>query len=394
MKAYSMIKKRWLFILGLMFMVLPFSVNALEEEPRYEASLKFYKVDEEWKENFYGEETTWVDSVYLNDLEEELTESSVINPGDYLIIAPLVKLIDGKEPNAVNFNLFIKYDDKVLNYIDYDTNVKPHRYKGPFPGSNRSTSWQKVISGYDNSKLSFVFKDSNYYSNLYDNDKDHPLYFMLFKVNENVDLGEVISFEWLYENYNNTSSGRYDENSIIIESPMVTNNYMLTIGGGIMKSETIREPNNILASTKIDKIRVYDINRNEEEDYVIGIDPYTTLNELKSSFPNYNNYLKVYDRNGNVITDLNSFIGNGMILKLEKNNEVLDTLRIIVRGDLNFDGKVTYSDGDILTRYTVKALSFDKYQQLAADINRDGKINGADDLSLGNYLAGILKSLN
>ncbi len=373
-------------------MVLPFSVNALEEEPSYEASLKFYKVDEEWTERFDNgiRKDYWLYDVYLNNLEEEISLNTTVNSGDYVIIAPVVKLKNGKEANAISLNLYVNFDAEIFETQTIRIkNLDTEEYKGPFP-----ISWGNGYIGLNKNIIIFEFNGLENTNLMFENRNDYPIGFVALKIKNNVELGTVTSFEFINENYTNTVVGSIEKGNIIVEHPLVTNNYLLTVGGGVMKSETVREPNNVMASTKIDKIKVYDINRNDEEDYVIGIDPYTTLNELKQSFPNYNDYLKVYDRNGNAVTDPNALIGTEMTLKLEKDGSVLDALKIVVRGDLNFDGRVNKTDGVMLDGYIVKLLSFNKYQLLAADITKDGKVNGADQLSMNNYLVGILKNLN
>ena len=47
-----------------------------------------------------------------------------------------------------------------------------------------------------------------------------------------------------------------------------------------------------------------------------------------------------------------------------------------------------------MDNFIVKIVKFDGYQQLAADITKDGKVNGADQLSMDNYIVKILKKLN
>ncbi len=140
---------------------------------------------------------------------------------------------------------------------------------------------------------------------------------------------------------------------------------------------------------------VYDIRREEVEfPYVIGIEPDTNMSVFKDKFLNDNELLKLYDKNNQLIEEESKLVGTAMTLKLEKDGYVYDEVKVIVRGDLNYDGKVNGADQLTMDNFIVKIVKFDGYQQLAADITKDGKVNGADQLSMDNYIVKILKKLN
>ena len=140
---------------------------------------------------------------------------------------------------------------------------------------------------------------------------------------------------------------------------------------------------------------VYDIRREEVEfPYVIGIEPDTNMSIFKDNFLNDNELLKLYDKNNQLIEEDSKLVGTAMTLKLEKDGYVYDEVKVIVRGDLNYDGKVNGADQLTMDNFIVKIVKFDGYQQLAADITKDGKVNGADQLSMDNYIVKILKKLN
>ena len=140
---------------------------------------------------------------------------------------------------------------------------------------------------------------------------------------------------------------------------------------------------------------VYDIRREEVEfPYVIGIEPDTNMSVFKDNFLNDSSLLHVYSKDGKEIEEESKLVGTAMTLKLEKDGYVYDEVKVIVRGDLNYDGKVNGADQLTMDNFIVKIVKFDGYQQLAADITKDGKVNGADQLSMDNYIVKILKKLN
>ena len=409
-------------------MVLPFSVNALEEEPRYEASLKFYKVDEEWKDFFYSRKLKdgWVTSVFLKGDAIEIEESEVLKSGDIIAVGTIVKLIDGKIPDASFLNISYKYDTNVFETKEsfggndyYYQNILSVRDGGAFPFNKilYDLTWKSYYGGtnLESGVVQVNFKDSGIVTNDYDNKEDKIIFLSYLKVKEKITEEKLnAKFEYLKENRNETISIGYDSNNIAYEKFMKYNNASLSINGLIDNNDNLSK-NNVINTSVIKRngnkelneivldnvmplsdtlIKSYEIVRNSDEDYVIGIDPYTTINTFINSFVNESDYLNVYDFNGNLVSDLNQYVGNGMVMKLEKNGEVLDTLRIIVRGDINGNGRVNWADSLSLDNYIVKLAKFDKYQTLAADITKDGKVNGADQLSLENYVIGILKNLN
>ena len=54
--------------------------------------------------------------------------------------------------------------------------------------------------------------------------------------------------------------------------------------------------------------------------------------------------IKVFDVNGNPITDLSTLLATGMILRLVDGDTILNQLTISVLGDVNGDGKVNVTD--------------------------------------------------
>ena len=68
---------------------------------------------------------------------------------------------------------------------------------------------------------------------------------------------------------------------------------------------------------------------------------------------------------------------------------------IIVNGDVNCDGKVTFI-GDVImaNNSRIGQVSLSTIQQLAADINNNGEIDFIPDIvAINNYRLGMIKAL-
>jgi hypothetical protein len=92
--------------------------------------------------------------------------------------------------------------------------------------------------------------------------------------------------------------------------------------------------------------------------YVIGMEDQLRISDFITQFDNDEEYLRVYDSLGNRITNENTFIGTGMVLKLDIRDTVYDWLYIVVRGDINGDGIIDSVDiglmADFIGRFSVQ----------------------------------------
>ncbi len=124
-----------------------------------------------------------------------------------------------------------------------------------------------------------------------------------------------------------------------------------------------KENNNLTSS-------IYTINNQ----YIMNINYNTTKTQLLNNL-NSNLVMKVYDENGNEISNENEVIKTGMIIKLSNNEEYV----LIVRGDNNSDGKISILDVSRLKTYYIGANNtLDSYELKALDLNLDGKITITD----------------
>lgn len=110
-----------------------------------------------------------------------------------------------------------------------------------------------------------------------------------------------------------------------------------------------------------------------------------TVNEVERLFVNDN--LKFFDVNGTEISG-ETLVGTGTQIKLIEGSTILDTITVVITGDMNCDGKVNNRDVAMGTRYLVDKESFGLAQVTAFDVNGDGKTNNRDASMLSRYLVG------
>ncbi len=103
-----------------------------------------------------------------------------------------------------------------------------------------------------------------------------------------------------------------------------------------------------------------------------GVPAETTLKTLLENIVNPD-AVKVYAADGKEITSENAYIGHGTVISMNG----IDTT-VLVRGDINGDGKVNIADYTLTKRSVLRTTTLSDLQEMAADVNGDGKINIAD----------------
>ncbi len=133
---------------------------------------------------------------------------------------------------------------------------------------------------------------------------------------------------------------------------------------------------------------IYTIDRNETEDYVIGMDPKTKKSDFIGNFLNDPDTLHIYGSDGVEIIEEDKFIGSYMVIKLEIDGFVYDELVITVRGDLNGDGLVTAADNIQAKNYVLGKKQVNFLVTKIVDINQDGLVTAPDVIRIKNYILG------
>ena len=143
---------------------------------------------------------------------------------------------------------------------------------------------------------------------------------------------------------------------------------------------------------------VYDVREadldNNKDRIIIGAEPNTTIGEFKDNLLNPNEYVKIYDIEGNELDD-DVIVMTGQVIKLEYNGIVVDEAILVLRGDVNGDGIVNVSDYLKVLNHSSEKEELQTYIEfVAADVAEDEILNVSDYLKIKNYAAEKLDTLN
>ena len=169
-----------------------------------------------------------------------------------------------------------------------------------------------------------------------------------------------------------------------------------TLGEGIIKvivtseDDTTTKTYNIkynMISAGLDKITssIHTI----DDDYVLTVKPNTQYDAtFKADFDNDANELVLYLSDGTtkVTTEI---IGTGMILKLERNGQVLDEKAIVILGDTSGDGMHDIEDAVKIVNDYLTINMLDGAYRKAADTSKDGILHIEDAVKVVNQYLGI-----
>ncbi|NCC87852.1 MAG: hypothetical protein EOM05_08290, partial [Clostridia bacterium] len=96
----------------------------------------------------------------------------------------------------------------------------------------------------------------------------------------------------------------------------------------------------------------------------------TSVATLKSKI-NGSTYIKIFDASGNEITDSGINIGTGMVIKLVDGTTDVDTATVVVRGDVNGDGRFSVLDIANVKMCILNKQTFTGAYLQAANYNND-----------------------
>ena len=76
-----------------------------------------------------------------------------------------------------------------------------------------------------------------------------------------------------------------------------------------------------------------------------------------------------------------------MVMKLERNSQVLDSKIIVIKADVNGDGNVKINDAMKISNHLNKSSIIENEAYLkAADVNGDGNVKINDAMKISNHL--------
>jgi hypothetical protein len=122
-----------------------------------------------------------------------------------------------------------------------------------------------------------------------------------------------------------------------------------------------------------------------EENHVIVVKDKTKVEELLACFKNPD--LKPVDCNGNTLED-GAFAGTGTRFNLCYGDHVLDTVTVVVPGDLDGNGIVDTTDYMRVKAVLRGTLAVDQVQNMAADVDANGKLGVTDYMRIKSYFQG------
>ena len=107
---------------------------------------------------------------------------------------------------------------------------------------------------------------------------------------------------------------------------------------------------------------------------VIRISGTLTVGKLIDAF-RYNQYVKLYDKDGNSVSDRNAAVATGMELRLADGPEIKDRASVVIVGDIDSDGKIDSADTERLLSYLSGAAELNDLERSAADFDGNGTLN-------------------
>ncbi len=108
--------------------------------------------------------------------------------------------------------------------------------------------------------------------------------------------------------------------------------------------------------------------------YIYGLDPFSTVKSVVNLFE------------GNCLaSSTGEYVASGDVITLYVNGKAVDTATAIIKGDVQCDGGVNGKDLIHLEKH-LKGASLSAAAKLAADVNKDGKINANDKSALTSII--------
>jgi len=123
-----------------------------------------------------------------------------------------------------------------------------------------------------------------------------------------------------------------------------------------------------------------------ENGYLFGVKDYTSVDTLKASFKKSDKVFVSDD--GSLISGSSLVCTGNLIYTLGADGKVLDSLTLVILGDVTGDGKIGASDYMKIKKAIANSSLISGAFVEAADVNKDGKIGAADYMMVKKYIAG------
>ncbi len=123
----------------------------------------------------------------------------------------------------------------------------------------------------------------------------------------------------------------------------------------------------------------------KEESFVVNVPSQTTAEQIIAQFENSS--VAVYDADGNQVTN-NSLCGTGYTVNLISKGEVIDSLTIVVRGDIDGNAKTDSTDYIRVKSAFLGTFELSEAQHKAGDVEKDNRIDSTDYIQIKSAFLG------
>ena len=114
----------------------------------------------------------------------------------------------------------------------------------------------------------------------------------------------------------------------------------------------------------------------------------TTVEALRKQFENED--LRLVDHNGTMLINSDK-VGTGTVVNLYLNGSKVDSITVVILGDLDGNGYVNTTDYLRVKAYLLGTFSFNAAQLAAADVDTSDSINSTDYLRIKSHFLGTYK---
>ncbi|MBO4927807.1 MAG: hypothetical protein J5379_06115 [Clostridiales bacterium] len=149
---------------------------------------------------------------------------------------------------------------------------------------------------------------------------------------------------------------------------------LVTAENGSSKTYTINVARNTAAFDSY-----FHTDLDSDENFFSGIDPSSTVGDLKAKFEVQDGYSIMYmNMNGQDKTDDTKVNTGDLVQIVDSEGNAVYVGSVFIRGDANCDGKISSADLTLIARYILGDGTLTEAGLRAADANKDGKVNAAD----------------
>ncbi len=120
----------------------------------------------------------------------------------------------------------------------------------------------------------------------------------------------------------------------------------------------------------------------DSEDYLFSVAWQTDIDGLSEYFPKHSLFVT---NSAGENKGADEYVVTGDIISIVVDDEILDTAKVCLAGDVNCNGRLDVGDYVALKRYIFGTYLLDEIQLKAADVNSDGRVDSSDYLLIRRF---------